>query len=89
MADRPSNRPTVSELVTTDDAPDWRTNGTFSCSLTETTTPAVGLSWRTVSVARSEVPSRRAPRFAKVETEQRTRRARPSVSSTMPRRSPL
>ncbi len=58
MAERPRRRPTVSELVTTDDAPDWRTSGTLTCSRTATITPAVGFSCRTVSVARTAASSR-------------------------------
>lgn len=41
------------------------------------------------TVAIIAVPSMIAPRLAKLETEQRTLRARPTVSSTTPRRSPL
>ncbi len=42
----------------TDDAPDWRTRVTLSCSRTATVTPAVGFSWRTVSVVRIAASSR-------------------------------
>ena len=39
-------------------APDWRISGTFSCSRTEATIQASGLSWRTVSVASTLESSR-------------------------------
>ena len=57
-ADRPSSRPTASEEVTTALAPDWRSSEALSSSRTATTTWALGLSWRTVSMTRIAESSR-------------------------------
>ena len=56
--DRPSRRPTASEDVITELAPDCFIKGAFSCSRTEATIQASALSWRTVSVARTLESSR-------------------------------
>ena len=54
----PSRRPTASEEVITELAPDCRISGTFSCSRTEATIQASGLSWRTVRVTSTLESSR-------------------------------
>ena len=57
-ADSPSSRPTASDEVTTALAPDWRSSEALSSSRTATTTWALGLSWRTVSITRIAESSR-------------------------------
>ncbi len=54
----PSSRPTASEEVITELAPDCLINGAFSCSRTADTIQASGLSWRTVRVASTLESSR-------------------------------